>query len=277
MSKKIWGLFFISLFVAITASTKIAGPPPYSTGAPGEKTCAQATCHDGVTDKINSGAGLCSIVFDNGNLTYDHSRSYNVTITATHPGLIKYGFQVVAITKGGNQPAGNVTITDSIRTQLRDKKTVSWGCCPTREWVEHTAAGITTGNPGSLSWTYGWTAPASGTADVVFYAATLAGNNDGKDTLDYTYTKTLTIAYKQQNTGVAEEKIGEKPQFFSRQGSGLIQWKGLPPGAQVQLYTMAGKLLHHTATEGAHVPGSGVYVVVYRAGETSGFAKVLVW
>ena len=38
--------------IAFEASTKSAGTPPYTTGAPSELTCAQATCHDGVTSKV---------------------------------------------------------------------------------------------------------------------------------------------------------------------------------------------------------------------------------
>ncbi|MSQ79257.1 MAG: T9SS type A sorting domain-containing protein [Flavobacteriaceae bacterium] len=264
--KLLYSLFIGSgLAIAYTATTKIAGPPPYSTGAPNELTCAQSTCHDGVTEAVNSGSGSCDVEFDGGNDFYDNNKTYQVKIKVSHSAFVKYGFQVVALFKSDRKPAGTVTITDTIRTQLRDKKNVSWGCCPSREWVGHKAAGITAANSGSLGWTYNWRAPATGNGEVVFYLAALAGNNDATDTLDYTYTTTKTITYKMgTNTGV-DEPLAEKFQAFCLAGQRYISWQGLPEKVSVSVYNINGKQLNQTCnTQGVSVNKEGVYLLVFK-------------
>ncbi len=280
MKKKLLYSLFIGICFAIayTATTKSAGPPPYSTGAPNELTCAQTTCHDGVTATVNSGTGSCDVEFDGGNDFYDNNKTYQVKVKVSHTALVKYGFQVVAIFKSDKKPAGTVTITDTIRTQLRDKKTVSWGCCPSREWVEHTAKGITAASPGSLEWTYNWKAPATGIGEVVFYLAALAGNNDAKDTLDYTYTKTKTITYKKGTNVGLDEILPEKFQASCLPGQRFISWQGLPEKVSVSVYDLNGRQLGHANnTQGVSVNSQGIYLLVFKNEGTVSCQKLLVY
>jgi hypothetical protein len=59
--------------------------------------------------------------------------------------------------------------------------------------IMHTNTGTYAGTPTSGSWSFDWTAPVSG-ADVTFWFAGNAANNNGFSTGDYIYTDTLTVS-----------------------------------------------------------------------------------
>lgn len=135
--------------------------------ASGSKNCTQ--CHGGsastVTGWITSnipGAG------------YTPGTAYQITVTMTGTGGNK-GFSVSPQSSSGSFLG---TLTAGTGTGLNG----------TNHYVRSTGSGVTT-NP--MSWTFGWTSPATGLGPVTFYGAFAIGTGTTKIT-SYTVTEALT-------------------------------------------------------------------------------------
>lgn len=120
-------------------------------------------------------------LFDNGNLTikYDPGKTYTLKITNSpisgSPSV--YGFQAVSLS-ATNVQAGDWGTSPAGMTQ----KTIA-----NRKYIEHSEPA--TNGVFELS----WVAPAAGTGDVTFYAASLAGNGNNSVSGDGMVKNTLVI------------------------------------------------------------------------------------
>ncbi|MBS1796554.1 MAG: hypothetical protein JSS81_22160 [Acidobacteria bacterium] len=171
------GLFWLSgnRFAGTTLAS-ISGPPASRTGAPGELTCTD--CHS-----ASSGAGQLSIT---GPASYTPGQTYSIQVrhTTTDTTRKRWGFEMTAL--AGGAMAGSFTnTTGNTRTTTGGGKT----------YVEHTTAGTFQNQTGGATWTFNWTAPASNVGSVTFYAAGIQANNNGSESGDQTYTKSLVIPY----------------------------------------------------------------------------------
>ena len=63
-----------------------------------------------------------------------------------------------------------------------------------RSYLKHNAQGTAPGTSGAKSWTFQWTAPAAGAAEVTLYAAGNAANNDGGSGGDRIYATFFSSA-----------------------------------------------------------------------------------
>lgn len=153
------------------------------TGAPGDGTCANPNCHvDGSFEPTVSMS-----LFDGGNLAikYDPGKTYTLKIiNSPISGMpARYGFQAVALS-ATNAQAGEWGTTPMGMAQ----KTVS-----ARKYIEHSAP-ATTG-----VFEVPWVAPAAGTGNVTFYAASIAANNNVHPSGDGMAKNSLVI----QESGVS--------------------------------------------------------------------------
>jgi uncharacterized protein (TIGR03437 family) len=155
------------------------GPPTGVTGAPSESNCTE--CHFG--GGPNTGGGTLSIT--GLPATYTAGQEITVTVTISQPGRSRFGFELTAINDGGSA-AGTISVTDSTRTQEQVGPNG-------RMYILHTAAGTNPTGPGTNSWSFKWTAPATSTGKVTFYTASNAANNDGAQTGDLIYTTSASI------------------------------------------------------------------------------------
>lgn len=172
----------LTFCTAATAHAYSDNPPDARTGAPGEGTCRD--CHSSFP--LNGGDGGLTILAP---AHYEAGLTYDISVVLSDPGQVRWGFQCSPLT------FGTCTITDPANTQLA----VFQG----KSYVEHTLAGNFTGNPGPVTWSFQWTAPAtSPPAQVVFYAAGNAANNSGTSAGDYIYTTSATTQFI--STGVEE-------------------------------------------------------------------------
>jgi uncharacterized protein (TIGR03437 family) len=172
------GVFYF--FGGGRVGANIGGPPAALTGAPGEFNCT--VCHSEFP--VNTGGGAVTIT--GLPTSYTPGQEVNVTVTVTFAGRTRFGFQVTALDDSGRQ-AGTFTVTDSARTQLLSDNV---GGNP-RSYVEHTSGG--TSGSGQGSWTFRWTAPATGGGRVTFYAAGNATNSNLNPSGDYIYTTSAAV------------------------------------------------------------------------------------
>jgi hypothetical protein len=179
------------------AGRKSAGPPScYAGELPNSTTCAVSGCHQDFA--LNSGtAQLLLAVGDSGN-TYTPGKTYTVKIRVTKAGLIRGGFQSIALRDNDiTTTPGIVTITDNNRTQLIDATHphTGGGCATDQKvWVEHTSAGIDDVVNDTLTWTFDWQAPAASVGTITFYAAGIEANFDLDNTQDYVYSVSKTLS-----------------------------------------------------------------------------------
>ncbi len=172
-------------FSSSKASAASSGPSPSYTNAPGEDNCT--ACHN--TYQVNTGVGSVTI----GGIPANYLPNQQVTVTVTTadsgPSASIFGFEMTAVDRLGRK-AGSFAVPSGTpaKTQI---KTGSVGG-KTREYVEHTSAGLSSGVFGYNTWSFTWTAPAQRVGKIDFYAAGNAANGDGTPGGDYIYTSSRT-------------------------------------------------------------------------------------
>ena len=165
--------------VALAAEMRSTLPPAGRTGAPGEGTCIG--CHGDFA--LNSGNGALSVTAPS---SYVGGTTYPVTVTLGDPGQSVWGFEVTALT-AANAMAGSFANT-ALTTQIQTSNSRMYASHTTQRGADGTFPGTA---DGPVSWTFNWVAPVSGSGNVTFYAAAVAGNGSGEPG-SYTYTTTRT-------------------------------------------------------------------------------------
>lgn len=153
------------------------GSPGGKTGSPGDNGNTCTDCHSG-TAQTKTGWITTNIPADG----YVAGETYVVTATGTHPGVVKFGFELTDENSAGDK-LGGLTVTDVSRTKYINSNNA----------ITHTSAGnVPTGN--TNSWSMDWTAPTDGDGEVTFYAAFNAANGNGNTSGDQIYKTSLTVA-----------------------------------------------------------------------------------
>jgi len=177
-------LLFGILFVAAVSNS--SGPPPSSTGAPGEQTCANRSCHGG---SINTANGSVVVSISGNSTEYDPGMKYTVSVEVSDQDRnAKFGFQLTALS-ASNAAAGTLI---SINNQVALVTGSASG--GQRQYVRQTSSGNNPSSSNTKVWTFEWTAPATDVGPITFYAAGLAANgNRVADSGDHTFTTTKVL------------------------------------------------------------------------------------
>ena len=155
----------------------------YNSGSPGGKTGSQGdggnTCTDCHAGSANTQSGW--ITSDIPAEGYSAGETYTITVTGTHSGVVKMGFELTSETPFGNKK-GLWVVTDASRTQLANANSA----------VTQTSGGTSvSGN--TSSWSADWTAPVAGTGSIKFNTAVNAANGNGMTSGDQIYTSILNV------------------------------------------------------------------------------------
>ena len=177
------GLFFLLFYFLAVGQRSVGafsgGPDPGNTGAPGEFSCS--SCHSGGPQGGN-------LKIEGLPATYTAGQEYNLTVTLTQLGRVRFGFQATVLEASGKS-AGTLVLTDANRTQLRNSTFTG----NNRDYIEHTTEGtLPVGQAGS--WSFKWRAPSSSAGGVSFYVAGNAANGDFSSFGDTIYTIVATSA-----------------------------------------------------------------------------------
>jgi len=168
-------IFTMSMISMISSTTHAGGSQGGKTGSPADvNTCTQ--CHAGTAIPVSSW-----ISTDIPATGYVPGATYTITITGTHTGVVRFGFELTAEDSQHNK-VGVFTITNATETQLVNSNHA----------VTHTGSGFTPSND-SKSWSFEWTAPAVATGSVTFYAALNAANGNMGTSGDVIYTTNTTV------------------------------------------------------------------------------------
>jgi hypothetical protein len=141
------------------------------TGAPGEQTCH--FCHSQYP--LNSGPGTLTITAPS---EFVAGQTYQIMVGLQQTSRLRWGFEFTPLNQG------TCTVTDPTNTQQSSSGS--------NTYVKHTLQGTYSGDPGPVSWSFDWTAPASPPQTVTFYAAGNAADGGGSANNDYIYTTSAT-------------------------------------------------------------------------------------
>lgn len=238
-----------------TASTSA---PTASGGT--EYSCTN--CHSaGTTYGLSATIALYPTGTSNAVTTYTPGAVYDLKITAVTTGAPGgFGFQLTGI-KDSNKAAAGTFSAPMTGTQL---KTLS-----TRTYFEHSARLSSS----SKVYTVKWTAPATGTGKVWFYANVLAANANGKESGDQTVKINASYA---ESSGVPVEN--EQPDalrnvnLFPNPAQAQLHFRTENPTLkQVTVFDIQGRIIARTvlnneATLDVASWKAGLYLVRFETG-----------
>jgi uncharacterized protein (TIGR03437 family) len=193
-----------------------SGPDPRKTGAPGDNTCAQATCHTGTA--VNAGGGRVELVFP-GDLVYQPGVRQRLQVKISDSAAL-HGFQATA-RLGSNETNGQAGRFDPIDSATfvmceNGSARPAGGDCPQQaplQFIEHAQAAQ------SGTFTFEWTPPASDVGSIRMYVAGNAANGNRMATGDRIYTASYTLM---------PASTQPKPQVNSQ--NGVVNSAGFQPG-----------------------------------------------
>ena len=151
------------LLTSLPSTTYTGGSPASYTNAPTTGTSREAnctSCHAGTLQ--TSGTNYNNIAF-NGSFTgggYIPDSTYTLTLSYTHSGKTKFGYQLTCL-KNNNTMAGSfATITGNNKSSLITGSVAG----ATRQYMRQTSSGAS--GSGAASWSFRWTAPTTNMGDV---------------------------------------------------------------------------------------------------------------
>jgi hypothetical protein len=183
MNRRWYYLAAVAVFLtwAAIAYARAAGAPASKTDAPAVGSVpAEGLCTD-CHDNANGGA-----VNDGGSITvlgvpalFRSGTTYRLTVhlasTHTFGSSNVWGFQLTSVDNATGAGTGTFTLANATETKLVSG-TSSFS---TRKYVDQTSSGIKTGAASPVEWQVDWTAPASASSGVAFYAAGLSSDGSG--------------------------------------------------------------------------------------------------
>ena len=257
MRTKSWIILISFLFLSAGVMSfeilRTNGSPGAKTGSPGDGSDC-TSCHAGTSQNAND--WISTTIPGSG---YVAGSTYTITATATHAGAGKFGFELTAEDQS-NAKTGTFVINGAGTQLVNNNKAVT-----------HTSGG-TTPSGDSRAWTMDWTAPASGTGNVTFYAAFNAADGNGSSSGDVIYVSS-TIVTEDAGSGtwpvtVSGSRISLYPQpVISRMAFTMPD----KLNAQIELviFNMDGRLVDRipAMASSGHVEvdlsglGSGAYIL----------------
>jgi hypothetical protein len=255
-------LFIFSLLTLWYINTALnpANPPLQSTGAPGEKTCAQAGCHNG-------GTQTGTVTFEGIPEEVEPNKSYTIIVTCASALAKSGGFQLTVL-DGANAKSGKLTAGANQNIASAASK----------EYVRQSKSG--TFASGKLAYTFTWTAPAtSANKDLTFYTSFLLGNANGKEGGDAVAVGTKKATFKSvaTNDSVLEKAITVYPNPATEQLNINLSDN---EGALFTLSNEAGQVLINSTLESknnfnvAHL-ARGIYFAKINVGKKQAVKKVV--
>ncbi len=238
-----------------TGHSNSTGAPQGRTGAMGEGTCGDAGCHG--TAPANAPNAITTDIPTAG---YTPGQTYNITVTASEMGRMRFGFQ--ARSSAGSLNGNN------------DVQLVGGGTYATHR------TGSTSGTD-SRAWTFEWTAPTAGTGTVTFNTAMLAANGNGSTSGDNVYTSSLQVSEASTNNvvNVDAADITVYPSPFTNTIT-LEQGTNAFENASISIYSLDGKKVVEKEMTSTSVSfdtqnfAKGIYIIKLQAGTTIVTKKV---
>jgi hypothetical protein len=255
---------------SINGEKKSAGPPACHAGEPPlNTTCRTSGCHSDFA--LNSGPAILDLDLGGAESGYALGSTYTVRVSLTRPGLMRGGFQFVALTDDDiSVSPGTYILTDPLRTQRIDidNPHAHAGCdIANKVWIEHTEDGIDDVNAGTVEWEFDWEAPLADVGNITFYVAAVDANVDFDNTGDHVYATTRNSSWiftsVNERSGQGKIRIHPNPAsdviyIRTDQGTNAVQ------GDHVVITDLHGKVVL-TSPLAPFVPITGLQAGKYTA------------
>ncbi len=259
--------------------TNAPQPPAGRTGCTAgldETTCGASNCHN---NNPNTGAGSLLVSFSDPNLKYLPGQIYNMTVTTSESGMVKYGFEITSVTAAGDSvgtfiiPNGTTNI--SVPTS---------GAVNHREYLGHKTASS------NSTWNFQWKAPAGDKGQLCFYVASNCANGNGTSSGDHIYTTSVCILPDSANGITASSAAGDAFSILSFVNNKInLQYSSLSGDpVLISLYGVRGELIQTlcncAGSSGvqtrsftlSHSLASGIYIVRYSTANMSEARKFFI-
>lgn len=256
-------LLSFSAYQGFTETNNGSGKTGHS-GAPGEQTCA--ACHS----PGSGGSGSLAITGDLVPSGYVAGQAHNMSVTITHSGSSKFGFNLVALDTN-NASIG--TLTAGTGSQVLNGPSI-------RRNLTHTSTGTASSTAGTKTFSFTWTAPTTYFGPVTFYAAGNATNGDGGTSGDFVYTGTLTASGNPPTSrdALTQNTFAMYPNPVTQGNALRLDFEGIAENIEILDYTGATLLRFNNQESNALIPTAnlpeGTYLVRVAKGENS-FVKRL--
>lgn len=194
---------------------KSSGAHESSTGAPGERTCAQSGCHE-MSEIINDDT-TNTLIFSDDDGLYGNAME-GIRLRVRKDDKVKFGFQIVCL-DSLNKNAGSWVLLNKerVQTQGADFSLVS---AVGRTYVTHTYKGNLAQVPGEIYWDFAWLPPANGyQGKVTFYVMSNCANNDNTNAGDVFYASKHSLQHVSSMTSIEDDgqipfKVGQNTWFL---------------------------------------------------------------
>lgn len=194
---------------------KSSGAHESSTGAPGERTCAQSGCHE-MSEIINDDT-TNTLIFSDDDGLYGNAME-GIRLRVRKEDKVKFGFQIVCL-DSLNKNAGSWVLLNKerVQTQGADFLLVS---AVGRSYVTHTYKGNLAQVPGEIYWDFSWLPPANGyKGKVTFYVMSNCANNDNTNAGDVFYASKHSLQHVSSMTSIEDDgqipfKVGQDTWFL---------------------------------------------------------------
>jgi hypothetical protein len=194
---------------------KSSGAHESSTGAPGERTCAQSGCHE-MSEIINDDT-TNTLIFSDDDGLYGNAME-GIRLRVRKEDKVKFGFQIVCL-DSLNKNAGSWVLLNKerVQTQGADFSLVS---AVGRTYVTHTYKGNLAQIPGEIYWDFAWLPPANGyQGKVTFYVMSNCANNDNTNAGDVFYASKHSLQHVSSMTSIEDDgqipfKVGQDTWFL---------------------------------------------------------------
>ncbi len=243
------------------------GSPGAKTGSPGDNGANCTQCHSGTPNTVDG--WIESDIPETG---YVPGETYTITVTGTHSGVSKFGFEATA-EDSENAKTGTLIITDSGQTKLANGN----------HSVTHKSGG-TAPSGNTKSWSFDWTAPDAGTGDVSFYAAFNAANGNGSTSGDVIYLSSLSVM-EDLGTGVDDNSFENSVSVYPVPFDNTLYVKSDITVSKISLFNSAGTLVKTVNISDVSNNGfslstgnleSGVYIISITGNNGENFSKQIV-
>ncbi len=181
--KRLLVLLIITIPFLIAAVTNVGGSVGGFSSSMGDNNENCTKCHAGTA--INKTAWISTNIPSSGYIT---GKTYKITVSGTHSGVVRFGFEATAEDLLGNKQ-GVISLIQPVKTKLVNSQKA----------ITHTGLGYTPDGD-NKSWEFNWKAPEIGTGDIIFSASLCAANGNMGTKGDQTYNSSITVTENPANS-----------------------------------------------------------------------------
>jgi hypothetical protein len=215
-----------ALFFILTSETDtVNGSPGGKTGSPGDNGANCTECHAGTPTTEVLWIYVPELLVSG----YQAGQQYDVVVVGVDEGALKFGFEATAESSNGTKVGTFTPGIGGLNKLTNNNKAVT-----------HTLAGSVPLSAGATAWNFKWTAPATTTGTINFYAAVNTANGNGQNTGDHIHLSSFSTS---PAVGVAENNALVSLNVYPNPTSGLVTVQSPDPLNKIDVINLHGQVL----------------------------------